>query len=331
MASDLWSVECFSNYESEIISPHAKNGVIVSFIICFFAWLFLVVLRVWLSRYDYEVKLATKYSFWQKDLGYTSSDNSTLISPNSTGSISGGGGGRKKKTSTFETETETKDSKEDSEKENGNRDYYQGQWWIDNKRKYGEEAPMVKILSVFYVIVVVLAISLSPVALEDVDEDAWLIFVTFTGSYALITCGFIAFNVWKVRSIHDNFHIRTEILLFAKVACGVAAVMLLMFFIGRTTGALYDYATMISGLLCAFLLFSISFISTKWVVSEHLRGIEREKEYLLQNLNEDIEGNTNLKPVLSTRDGFEIFMDFLVSEYSTGINKIKHNEINTTK
>ena len=86
-------------------------------------------------------------------------------------------------------------------------------WWIEHQQTWGNELYLLKIVAIPYALSVGIAIMLSPVV-PWMDE--WTPVVTFVGAIAVILCIFIIINVWKVREIHDNFHIKDEVLLFAK-------------------------------------------------------------------------------------------------------------------
>lgn len=64
------------------------------------------------------------------------------------------------------------------------------------------------------------------------------------------------------------------------------------------------------------LLTIVSYIQTGWV----LYGIQRKNaksEKLVSSINDEWESNISLQRVLKSKEGFEVFMDFLVAEYST--------------
>lgn len=86
-------------------------------------------------------------------------------------------------------------------------------WWLNNSSTWGNETYLLKIVSIPYLLSVALSIAVSPV-MKYIDE--WTPMISIVGATAIILCIFIIINVWKVRAIHDNFHIKDEVLLFAK-------------------------------------------------------------------------------------------------------------------
>ena len=169
--------------------------------------------------------------------------------------------------------------------------------------------------------------------------------VTVVGSIAVILCIFIIINVWKVRAIHDNFHIKDEVLLFAKFSILytlslyiianlrlqrysffvyrssviIAVFLVIMFGLSRIESVSVDAANwiiIIWSILVMGLLTIVSYIQTGWV----LYGIQRKNEKsekLVNSINDEWESNISLQRVLKSKEGFEVFMDFLVAEYST--------------
>lgn len=97
----------------------------------------------------------------------------------------------------------------------------------------------------------------------------------------------------------------------------LAAILVIMFGIARGVDSeVANYIVLIWGILVMGLLTTASYIQTGWV----LYGIRRKhdkSEKLVASINDEWESNISLETVLESKEGFEIFMDFLVAEYST--------------
>mmetsp|Transcript_66888 Transcript_66888/g.59990 ORF Transcript_66888/g.59990 Transcript_66888/m.59990 type:complete len:711 (-) Transcript_66888:223-2355(-) len=275
LAIDYWTLECVTHTpwlrNSELVEGSLswiESFLIIAFVVLLLAWLILVVLRVWLLRYDYGASLANKSQIWKKDLG-----------------VHGGS----------------------------------STWWLKHQQTWGDEVYLLKIVSIPYLFAVALAILLSPVF--GYMKGAWTPMVSIVGVTAIILCLFIIINVWKVRSIHDNFHIKDEVLLFAKSSVVIAIILVIMFGISRGVAGVGDvdaqnWIVLIWSILVMGLLTIVSYIQTGWV----LYGIQRKNEKsekLVKSINDEWESNVDLQRVLKSKEGFEVFMDFLVAEYST--------------
>lgn len=89
-------------------------------------------------------------------------------------------------------------------------------WWINNQQTWGNESYLLKIISVPYILAVLLSVFLSPVLGKTTGIDEWTPMIAAVGGISIILCCFIVTNVYKVRAIHDNYHIKDEVYLFAK-------------------------------------------------------------------------------------------------------------------
>eukprot|EP01084_Bolivina_argentea_P313360 542657_1 len=270
-AIEFWTLECVTHTKwlrrKRFELYPMESFLMVTFILVLLGWLILVVLRVWLLRYDYAASLARKGQIWKKDLG-----------------IAGGS----------------------------------STWWIHNQQTWGNETYLLKKVSIPYISAVILSILLSPIFQFIHQIEGWTPMVSAVGGISLLLWGFICVNVWKVREIHDNFHIKHEVLLFAKCSLMIAFLLLLIFIVSRAFDSEYlsAYIVLIWGILVMFLLTTVSYIQTGWV----LYGIRRKNEKsekLVKSIADEWESNISLSTVLESKEGFEIFMDFLVAEYST--------------
>ena len=89
-------------------------------------------------------------------------------------------------------------------------------WWIHNQQRWGDESFLMKVVSIPYILSVILTIMISPILAPVTGIDSWAPMIFTLGGISIILCGFVVVNVWKVRSIHDNYNIKDEVLLFAK-------------------------------------------------------------------------------------------------------------------
>ena len=86
------------------------------------------------------------------------------------------------------------------------------------------------------------------------------------------------------------------------------------FIVSRFAGG--DWMVMVWSLLMMLMLTVVSYIQTGWILIAIERKKEKTKE-LLTSIQSHWETNVSLRTVLASKEGFEVFMDFLVSEYST--------------
>ena len=99
----------------------------------------------------------------------------------------------------------------------------------------------------------------------------------------------------------------------------IAVFLVIMFGISRIPSVSIDaqnWIVLVWSILVMLLLTIVSYIQTGWV----LYGIQRKNEKsekLVRSINDEWESNISLQRVLKSKEGFEVFMDFLVAEYST--------------
>ena len=78
LACEFWSIECVSNVgtirdNNDITKSATMEYTLISlYIILLFAYACIILLRVWLLRYDYDKSLASKNQIWMVDLGVSS-------------------------------------------------------------------------------------------------------------------------------------------------------------------------------------------------------------------------------------------------------------------
>ena len=128
----------------------------------------------------------------------------------------------------------------------------------------------------------------------------------------------IIINIWKVRSIHDNFNIKDEIFFLSKSAVFIGIFQLIYFVVGRIVDSeIYDKTSVLVFALNVTLWLSAFGYSQTGYVFRLIHRSNTFKEQLVKNTNIDWDNEMNLAILLSDKNGFELFMNFLVSEYST--------------
>ncbi|ETO19312.1 hypothetical protein RFI_17920 [Reticulomyxa filosa] len=96
-----------------------------------------------------------------------------------------------------------------------------------------------------------------------------------------------------------------------------AMVQLLVFGIGRSGAQAYKFTTLTSGIVFEWLFLGVNYIQTGWLI-QALTAAQANKI----SETEMTEQKVPLAVFVSSEDGFELFMEMLVGEFSTGIYNV---------